>query len=452
VTRPSQANRHGRRRTKGRRKRSTTHVPSETVEVVVDALGAQGDGLATATVMARPQALYIPGALPGETVRVQTVAKRGDGLVADLLEIVAPSTDRVEPSCPYFARCGGCALQHLNTPPYGAWKRERVVRALAQRGFDDAPVLDPVLIGEGTRRRVTFTALKRGKRLTFGFNARSSHDIVAIDRCPLLVAGLNDLIDPLSMAVNGILEDGARARIHVTACENGADVLIEGGTSPGLHAREALAAFVQNTDTVRVGWKEEGLAPEPIAQETAPLIYLSGVPVELPPGTFLQASVEGEHAIRDAVLAGVGDEASRVADLYCGLGSFTIPLSQQAIVDAVDATEAPVRALERAAGRADLGGRVTAHVRNLDRQPLEAPDLAKFDAVVFDPPRAGAAEQVRHLADADVTRVVGVSCNPATFARDARTLVDGGFELLSVQPIDQFIYSPHVELVAHFAR
>ncbi|MBL4614270.1 MAG: class I SAM-dependent RNA methyltransferase, partial [Magnetovibrio sp.] len=166
----------------------------------------------------------------------------------------------------------------------------------------------------------------------------------------------------------------------------------------------------------------------------------------------LQASVQGEHAIRDTILDGLGDDYRRVADLYCGLGSFTIPLSQRAIVDAYDSIQAPVRALERAAGRADLGGRVKAHVRDLHRQPLDVKELSIFDVVVFDPPRTGAAEQVEYLAKADVARVVGVSCNPATFARDARILVDGGFELLSVQPIDQFIYSPHVELVAHFAR
>jgi len=437
---------------RGRRKRPAAQIPSQTFEATIDKLGAHGDGLATVIVAARPQTLYIAGALPGERVSVQTVSKRGDGLVADLLEVLEPSAERKEPGCSHFARCGGCALQHLSMAAYAAWKRARVVQALSQRGFEAPPVLNPILIGEGTRRRVTFTALKRAKHVTLGFNARSSHDVVAVDRCPLLNDGLNELITPLSTALQGILGDGKRVRIHVTACENGADVLIEGGIAPDLKVREALAAFVQSTETVRVSWKQEGLAPEPIAQQAAPLVYLSGVPVELPSGTFLQVSVEGEHAIRDAVLAGVGDAAGRVADLYCGLGSFALPLSQQAIVEAVDAVEAPVRALERAAGRSGLGGRVAARVRDLDRQPLDEAELSKFDAVVFDPPRAGAAEQVRYLAESKVPRVVGVSCNPATFARDARILVDGGYRLLAVQPIDQFTYSPHVELVAHFAR
>ncbi|HEY9078464.1 class I SAM-dependent RNA methyltransferase [Magnetovibrio sp.] len=427
-------------------------VPQQTVEVVVDKLGAHGDGVASADILGRRQNLFIAGALPGERVVAETVAKRGDGLVANLVDILQSSADRAEPGCRLFETCGGCALQHLGTQAYAMWKRERVAQALRQRGFDAPPVLEPVLIGEGTRRRVTFTALKRAKHVTLGFNARSSHDIVAVDHCPLLDDALNALIAPLSEALHGILDDGARARINVTACENGADVLIEGNASPDLKAREALAVFVQNTPSVRVAWKEEGLAAEPIAQVAVPLVYLSGVPVELPSGTFLQASVEGEHAIRDAVLAGVGADAARVADLFCGLGSFSIPLAQQAIVTAADAVEAPVRALERAAGRAGLGGRVVAQVRDLSRQPFDEAELSKFDAVVFDPPRAGAADQVRYLAESRVPRVVAVSCNPATFARDARTLVDGGYRLLAVQPIDQFTYSAHIELVAHFTR
>ena len=452
MSRAGRHHRKGQRGASARRKRPNVQVPVETVDVIVDALGAQGDGIAQAAILARTQTLYIPGALPGEKVRVRAVARRGDGFAAELLEILEPSPERSQPPCPHYVHCGGCALQHLSRDAYADWKRERVVRALAQRGFTDAPVHAPVLIGEGTRRRVTFTAVRRGRKVAFGFNARASHDVVAIDNCPLLVANLNALAGPLNVLAGDVLNDGQRVRIHVTACENGVDVLIEAGASPDLSMREALAAFVRDTDTVRLAWKQEGLSPEPIAQEASPLVYLSGVPVELPSGAFLQASVEGEHAIRDVVLDGVGADATRVVDLFCGLGSFTLPLAQRAVVEAVDSVEAPVRALERAAGRADLGGRVSAQVRDLARQPLETGELNKFDAVVFDPPRAGAAEQAQQLAHADVPLVVGVSCNPATFARDARILADTRYGLVSVQPIDQFTYSPHVELVAHFVR
>ncbi|MCW8914947.1 MAG: class I SAM-dependent RNA methyltransferase [Magnetovibrio sp.] len=435
-----------------RRRRPKATVARETLDMTIERLGAQGDGLAQADLMGRSQNLYVPGALAGEQVRVETCSKRGDGILCELLEVLSPSDDRTQPSCPHYAQCGGCALQHMSTSSYSDWKRERVVQALRQRGFETPPVLDTILIGEGTRRRVTFTALQRGKRLLFGFNARSSHNLVEIDNCPLLVSELNDLIQPMSDAFAAFLKDGTKARIHVTACENGADVLIECTQDLDLAAREAIASFVQTTSAVRVGWKQEGQTPEPVVQEVAPLVYLSGVPVELPQGSFLQASVEGEHAIRDGVLAGVGAGSKRIADLYSGLGSFTVPLAAQAIVEAYDVIEAPVRALERAAGRANLGGRIVASVRDLGRQPLDVKELSKFDAVVFDPPRAGSGDQMQYLAGSSVARVVGVSCNPATFARDARTLVDGGFELLSVQPIDQFTYSSHVELVAHFAR
>ena len=454
-TRPGQTKpgrRAGWRKGQGRGKRQASAIARQTLDVTIDTLGSGGDGVATAMVAGRMQSLYVAGTLAGERVRVETIAKRGDGVVGNVLEVIAPSALRVEPGCGYYDRCGGCALQHVDGATYAAWKRDRVVQALRQRGFSDPPVPDPVLIGEGARRRVTFTAQKRAKHVTLGFNARASHDVVAVDRCPLLVDALNDLIAPLSVALGAVLADGARTRVHVTDCENGADVLIEGDCAPDLQAREALAEFVKDATLVRVSWRQSGLAVEPIVQRAAPLVSLSGVPVELPTGTFLQASVAGEHAIRDAVLAGIGGEARRVADLYCGLGSFTLPLSEHVIVDAVDAARAPVRALERAAGRANLGGRVMASVRDLGRQPLDSAELAKFDAVVFDPPRAGAIDQVRNLADAiaDVPRVVAVSCNPASFARDARVLVDGGYKLVSVQPIDQFTYSPHVELVAHF--
>ena len=432
---------------KGGRRRAKRQAPSETVEVTVETLGAQGDGLAAWA----GQTLYIPGTLPGERVRVKTGAKRGDGVACALIDVLEPAPQRAPPICDYFAHCGGCALQHLDAPTYAQWKRARIADVLAKRGFADVPVLDPVLIGPGTRRRVTYTAHRRGGRLDFGFNARASHDIVDIESCPLLVANLNTLSAPLRELMAAVLVDGARARVLVTACANGADVVIEADAPPTLAAREAVAAFASRSHAARVAWKEPDFPAEPVAQMHAPQVDISGVLLELPMGAFLQASLEGERAILAQVQAGVGD-AARIADLYCGVGSFTLPLARQAIVRATDSLEAPVHALERAAGRTDLGGRVLAEVRDLDRQPLEPGELNKFEAVVFDPPRAGAAAQAAHIARSNVPRVVAVSCNPATFARDARTLVDGGYRLVDVLPVDQFTFSPHVELVARFVR
>lgn len=432
---------------KNRRGRPKRQAPSETVEVTVASLGAHADGLAHWA----GQTLFIPGALPGERVRVKTGAKRGDGVTCTLIEVLEAAASRSQPVCPHFALCGGCALQHLEPTAYAQWKRERVVDVLSKRGFADVLVLEPVLIGPATRRRVTLTAHRRGGRVDLGFNARSSHDIVAVDHCPLLVGALdalkNDLVELLRVA----LADGARARILMTACANGADILIEADAQPTLAAREAIAAFAGRGHAARVSWKEPDFPPEPVAQVETPWVDVSGVRMELPIGAFLQASLEGERAILAQIQAGVGD-AGRIADLYCGLGSFTLPLARHAIVRAVDSLDAPVRALERAAGRSELGGRVVAEVRNLDRQPLEPAELNKFDAVVFDPPRAGAAAQAAQIALCDVPRVVAVSCNPGTFARDARTLVDGGYRLVDVLPVDQFTFSPHIELVARFTR
>lgn len=435
------------RKGKGSRPRSVRQAPSETLEVTIGSLGAHGDGLAAWA----GQTLFVPGSLPGETVRVKTGAKRGDGITCTLVEVLNASVHRVEPVCPHYAQCGGCALQHLDDPTYATWKRARVADVLAKRGFAEVPVLDPVLIGPGTRRRVSFTAHRRGGRLDLGFNARSSHDIVKIDQCPLLVAELNTLKLALSGLLVAALSDGGRARIHATACGNGADVLIETDGSPTLDARQAIATFAAQGHAARVAWKEGDYPAEPVAQVAVPWVDLSGVPLELPIGAFLQASREGEQAILAQVQAGIG-KATRIADLYCGVGSFTLPLSRHAIVRATDSLEAPVRALERAAGRANLGGRVLAEVRDLDRQPLEALELNKFEAVVFDPPRAGAMVQAVRIAESNVPLVVAVSCNPATFARDARILVDGGYRLIDVLPVDQFTFSPHVELVARFER
>lgn len=437
-------------RNRGRGARSSARksaVDSEVLELMVDELGAQGDGVAAWA----GKKMYVPGVLAGEKVRIKTGRRRGDGIACELLEIVEPASNRAEPPCPYFGRCGGCQLQHLDDQTYTDWKRERVTKVLAQRGFDDVNVLDPVLVGLGTRRRVTFTAQKNGKNIEFGFNARASHDIQNIKSCPLLVADLDAAIKPLKNLLSEILEDGVRTRVFATWCQNGVDVLIEGGKSPDLAAREAIADFVNQGEAVRVAWKEEKFQPEPIAMMQSPMINISGVLVELPMGGFLQASQAGELAILKQVLVGV-EGAKRIADLYCGLGSFTLPLTRQAVVRAVDVIADPLKALERAAGRADLGGRVVAELRDLDRQPIEARALAKFDAVVFDPPRVGALAQVGELVASNVPRVVAVSCNPATFARDARVLVDGGYRLIDVLPVDQFTFSPHVELVARFER
>ncbi|MBF0251354.1 MAG: class I SAM-dependent RNA methyltransferase [Alphaproteobacteria bacterium] len=266
-------------------------APARTLEVTVDVLGAQGDGVARAELSGKTVALYIPGALAGERVRVRTRDKRGDGVVAELLDILEPSPHRVQPGCPHFERCGGCALQHLDRRIYGAWKRDRVIHALAQRGFADVCVDDAVLIGEGTRRRVTFTAHGSGKAARVGFNARARHDVVAVAACPLLAGPLNALIAPLGETLASVLKDGQRARVAATACDNGVDLLIEADGSPDLAAREALAALVRAGHAVRVAWRADTLAPEPIVQEQPPRIDLSGVAVELPPGAFPRPAV-----------------------------------------------------------------------------------------------------------------------------------------------------------------
>ena len=423
--------------------------PSETLEIEIESLGAQGDGVAQWA----GRTLYVSGALPGETVRVRTGPKKGDGVACALVDVLAPVPERIQPLCPVYQRCGGCTLQHLDAQAYADLKRARIVEALAKRGIDaEAKVLAPLLIGPHTRRRVTFSAEHKGGISALGFNAAASHLLVDVDDCPVLSDDLNRTIAPLKALMARVLPDGGRARVAVTATDGALDVLIESDIEPNLAAREAIAAFSALDAGARVAWKQGRLDPEPIAQPRAPVVLLGGVEVELPPGAFLQASREGEQALGERVMSAV-QGAKRVADLFCGLGTFTLPLAAAGlVVRAVDSFAPPVRALERAAGRAGLGGRVLGEVRDLEQNPLEARELDKFDAVVFDPPRAGAAAQVRHIAESTVSTVVAVSCNPATFARDARILLDGGYQLVDVLPVDQFTFSPHLELVARFAR
>ncbi|MFP5515825.1 MAG: class I SAM-dependent RNA methyltransferase, partial [Alphaproteobacteria bacterium] len=299
----------------------------------------------------------------------------------------------------------------------------------------------------GARRRARFAALKRGKRVWFGFNERQSHRLVDLEECPVMVPRLFALVEPLRTLLSDLLPDGGDADVVLTDLEGGADLLLVGPRSLDRAAREALVAF-EPERIARIAWQPtDRAAPEPVANRRPAFIRFAGVPIQPPPGAFLQASAEGEAALVAAVREGVGP-AARIADLFAGIGTFSIPLAQQAAVHAVESDEPAVVAL----GRSVQGLRLTVERRDLFETPLSAKELNRYDAVVFDPPRAGAAAQAAALAGAKVPRVVGVSCNPSSFARDARLLVDGGYRLVKVWPVDQFLWSAHVELVGLFER
>ena len=373
-----------------------------------------------------------------------------DGGRAEVAEILAPSNDRVTPPCPHFGACGGCAVQHWRHEPYLAWKAEQIRRALGHEGIE-AQFAAGFAAPPASRRRLALHA-RRGKGgVVIGFKARRSWDLVPIEVCPISDPRLVAAFPALRRLAAPFLEHPKSApTLHVTWTATGLDVDVtgverrSGGLSADARVRAAQAAAA--ADMARVS-----LAGEIIYQARLPMVRFGKAVVALPPGGFLQAvaAAEAEMA-RIAVEAVAG--ASKVADLYCGTGAFTFRLAETASVHAADSFPGAVEALKSAIATAPGLKAITAEARDLVRRPVLAPEFKKIEAVVFDPPRAGALEQTREIALSKVGKVVAVSCNPATFARDARALIDAGFALDRVHPIDQFLWSPHVELVGVFSR
>jgi 23S rRNA (uracil1939-C5)-methyltransferase len=406
--------------------------------VVIARLGQRGDGIAES----RDGPLYVPYALPGETVEVEhRWPDRGH-----LIKIEVPSPERVAPICPHFGVCGGCALQHLAVAGYREWKRRLVTDALDRAGID-APV-DELVDAQGVgRRRAVFHARHGpGDVLFVGFSERMAHQIVAIDRCPILTPELDGAIE----TARDIAEALAGARkpldIAVTATDTGLDIEVRGS---GPLAPAQIAELGRLAERHRIArLTRHG---EIVAQRAMPMVRIGPAQVGLPPGAFLQATAAGEAILASLVKLHCAD-AHKIADLFCGVGPFALRLAERARVIAMDSDAAAITALRRAAAVARGLKPIEAQQRDLFRNPCTPAELEQFDAVIFDPPRRGAEAQARALAASKVPIVVAVSCNPATFARDASTLIDAGYRLVRVTPVDQFVYSAHVELVSRFDR
>jgi 23S rRNA (uracil1939-C5)-methyltransferase len=408
--------------------------------LVIARIGHLGDGIADTP----SGPIFVPGALPGEEVEVESLPGRHQR--RHLLNVEQPSLERIVPICPHFGVCGGCAVQHWQTAPYRAWKRNLVVEALRQAGLD-APVGELIDAHGDGRRRAVFHA-RRGTHgvLAVGFSAARAHHVIAIDRCPILAKSLDGAL----AAAWAIAEALGAARkpldIQITATGAGldADVRGSGPLTATLIASLAHTAAVQNLARLtRHG--------ELIAQRRAPTLRMGAATVPLPPAAFLQATAEGEAVLSRLVLAACAG-ASNVADLFSGVGPFALQLAEKARVSAADDDGLAIAALKRAAGTTSGLKPVETEVRDLFRNPLVAAELRRFDAVVFDPPRQGAQAQARELAASQVPLIVAVSCNAGTFARDAAELVRGGYRLVEVTAVDQFRYSAHVEIVGRLER
>jgi len=422
----------------------TAMAESATVELVVARVGAQGDGIAETPA----GAVWIPFTAPGDRVEARLGAIRGDGRAARLERLLAAGPARTEPPCPHFGRCGGCALQHLSDPFVADWKRERIVAALGQRGFAAAPVEATRTAPAATRRRAGLGAVRVAAGVLLGFSERGGHRLVDVASCAVLHPALARLLPELRPFLTEVLRPTERADVQLETTDAGVSLWIVPPRPAGLAEREAGARFAERLDLARLAW---GAPPEPLAVRRPPTVRLGDADVELPPGAFRQPSAEGEAILTELVQEGIG-EAARVVDLFGGLGTFALPLARRRRrVELYEGDRVLVAALTAAVRRAGLAS-LHAAQRDLFRRPLLPAELERYDAAVLDPPRAGAEAQARMLAASGLGRVVMVSCNPATFARDARILAEGGYRLARVVPVDQFRWSPHTELVAHFER
>jgi 23S rRNA (uracil1939-C5)-methyltransferase len=381
------------------------------------------------------------------------IAARGDGVTPSgrhaawgvpgdvLLDdgALAPGPHHQEPPCRHFPECGGCQLQHANDEAYRGYLAARIEGALDQHGLT-AEIRPPHLSPPRTRRRAALRAIKVGQAAVIGFNAAKSHQIIDMRECHILRPELFALVEPLRELLAKLLAPKRIAEIQLTVVDQGPDLLLKGVRAEGLEAVERLTDFAMAQRLARLSL-DQGLGPEAFYEPQPATVTLSGTVVAFPTGGFLQATEDGEAALVDTVREGCGE--GRIADLFSGLGTFALATGAGY---AAEASRDAAAALERAAPA------MTVEHRDLFRRPLDRVELGKFDAVVLDPPRAGAAEQIAQLAASDVQRIAYVSCNPATFARDAKALTDGGYDLSWVRPVGQFRWSTHVELAASFSR
>lgn len=429
------------------------------VDVDIETVGGRGDGVGTATVKIgydeRERLIFVPFTLPGERVRARPSADRGEGVAADPVELLSTAADRVDPACPHFMTCGGCALQHWRDEAYQEWKVAQIRQHLSRVGIDTFHLAPLVAAEPGMRRRADFAVRRLSDRTVLGFHERGGSKIVPLDTCPVLTSPLQALLHPLSDQMHHVLAPGEGADVIVNHLHTGLDVLVVLPRSPSLEARESWAEFAALEGLARLSMRVAGdtdQTPEPLAGLREATIRFGAVDVTPPPGAFLQATAAGEIAIREAMMTAARKTRRRL-DLFAGIGTLSLPLVADGAVLAVDGDAAAIRALRSAADAAGLGtARLTTETRDLFKLPLEGRELDGFDIAVFDPPRAGAKAQAAALAASEVPTIVAVSCNPATFARDAAILAEGGYTLQRLVPIDQFLWSPHIELVAVFRR
>ncbi len=456
--------RHGRKRRNakagGGKARPQDPAGGREIDLRIEAIGHSGDGIGRFEGVP----VFVPFALPGDHLIVRLDARRQGGFAASMREVIT-AAPRSIPPCSHFERCGGCQLQHLFPDDYQRWQIHQVKKALSSRGLTGIEIR-PVIEGRPATRRRLRLAFDRGQRerpgcriepdggtVDLGFRERYGRTVVSISACPIALPSLTALLPSLKALLGRLAMAKEGGEILLTAADTGIDLLLQTPSSPDLADRERLGAFAESADLARLAWRPDAHETgEPIAARRPVRIDMGGIAVDLPIGAFLQATRHAETAIRESITEAIRD-GEHIVDLFAGCGAFSLPFAASGRkASAFERDPAMIDALTGAAKSAPIDRCLQAAVRDLDRAPLRRDELTAIDVVILDPPRVGARTQVEQLAASEVKNIAMVSCNPATFARDAHLLIDGGYRLLWVQPIDAFLWSAQIELVGAFAR
>jgi 23S rRNA (uracil1939-C5)-methyltransferase len=410
-------------------------------------LSPKGSGFA----MLEDKKVFVPYTVPGDQIRAKLSPQQDGTFQAEIIELLEASPQRVPSACPHFTICGSCLLQHLSPEAYQSHKIQKIMTALYNQGFEAPPLKELIVLPAGTRRRANFKAVKMQHGVSLGYYQRSSHHIVDTQQCSVVVSEIKNILPALRSLLNGILKVKQKAEVYITSTISGLDVLfkVEQNFDLSMILREKLVDFARlhKLSRLSVGC---GRIEEPIVTFNMPTVAFSGIQVEIDAAGFLQASQLADKVLSEVVSSYLPQSFTKAADLFCGRGTFTFLLAKYAKVYAAEMDESALKALKKAAMLHQLS--IQTEHRNLFSSPLLPVELNKHHVVVINPPRVGAAKQAKQIALSQVPCVIMISCNPTTFAHDARILKEGGYQLESITPVDQFLWSEHIELVGQFKK